>query len=299
MIITEIGELARGLYAIGNMIFPAFVITGRQNIMIDAGIAVMGPVYLPGLVSLLGEDRKLDKLLITHSHFDHVGAASYLKKKIPGLEIGASPLCREALSRPRVVEIIRTLSEDYEGNFMNKVPDEETSFESFEIDIDLNDNMEFDLGDDMIIKVIATPGHTHDCVSFYLPHVRALIPGESGGMPNDELEIFPEFLSSFDDYMASLRKFDVLDVDMILLPHGKFLTGEHAEGYFERSIEHTLAFKDKLVKLLNRFDGDQEKVAEEILLMDPVGRALNEQQGSKAFLLSLKAQINVIAKREN
>lgn len=294
MIIQQTGRLARGLYAVGNMIFPGYVLTGRQNILFDAGISAMGPVYLDELSKLLGDPERLDILLITHAHFDHIGGAAYLKEKIPSLRIGASPKIRDVLNRPKVIQKIQNILKEYDNIYTNGNIDEEAVFKPFKIDIDLADGMEFALGDDITVRAIETPGHTPDCFCFYIPHAAALVSGEALGMPDPEMNILPEFLSSYEDYMASLEKMAKLDVNMILLPHGAVLTDEHASGYIEKSISASREFRDKIIKAIELHNGNIDKVTE-TMSEDPVAKAISEQQGKSAFILNLKAQIKTVA----
>jgi glyoxylase-like metal-dependent hydrolase (beta-lactamase superfamily II) len=290
MIIREPGKIAPGLYAVGNMIFPGYVLNGKQTIMFDAGISAMGPVYLEELNKL---NFRLNTLLITHAHFDHIGGAAYLKKRIPELKIGASPRMRDVLNRPKVLQNIEKILREYDMVYSRSRPDKDAAFGTFAIDIDLKDGMIFDLGEGITVEAIETPGHTPECYCFYIPHAKAIISGEALGMPDEKMNILPEFLSSYDDYMNSLRKMSVLDVRMILLPHGAVLTEEHAADYISRSIDASRIFKDKILQAIELYNGDMDRVIE-AMAEDPVAKAIGEQQGKSAFLLNLKAQIKTV-----
>ncbi|MCU0822672.1 MAG: MBL fold metallo-hydrolase [Spirochaetes bacterium] len=291
MIIREPGMLAPGLRAAGNMIFPGYLLTGKKTMMFDTGISAMGPVYCEELDML---NITLDTVLITHAHFDHIGGAAYLKKRVPGLKIGASPRMRDVLTRPRVIRNIEKILSEYDNVYSGGRVDKDAAFGTFGIDIDLKDGMIFDLGDGITVEAIETPGHTPECCCFYIPHIKAIISGEALGMPDEKLNILPEFLSSYDDYMNSLRKMVKFDVRMILLPHGAVLTEEHAADYISRSIDASDIFKDKILHAIKTCDGDMEKVIE-VMSEDPVAKAIGEQQGRSAFLLNLRAQIKTVA----
>jgi glyoxylase-like metal-dependent hydrolase (beta-lactamase superfamily II) len=295
MTLHKTGRLARNLIAIGTVRYPAYIATGRENVMMEAGISAMGPRYYEELKRVLGDPNKLDKLFLTHSHFDHIGTVPYLKRRIPNLKIGASALVKDVIGRPGAVKVIKRLSEEYERKFLGSPIGAESEFAPFDIDIEFTDGMEFDLGGGVVIKTIATPGHTRDSFCFYLPHARALVSGEAVGMPYSENYVSAEFLSSYEDYLASIARIAPLDIEMILLPHDRVLAGEEVEGYFEKSIETAKSYKDKLVEVTGQCGGDLEAAAERIA-SEPDFQDKISKQGKSAFMLNLKAQLKHISK---
>ncbi len=292
MIIQETGTIADGLHVIGNMVFPGYVLTGDKSLMFDSGISAMGETYLRDLKKLLG-NKDLDMLLLTHAHFDHIGSVAWLKKQFPDMKIGASPKMRDVLNRPEVIQNIKKILHEYDRAYSYGPINPEAAFDTFDVDIELHDGMEIDVGKNIKVQAIETPGHTSECYCFYIPHIKAIVSGESLGMPDPNLDILPEFLSSYDDYMESLKRMSKLDIDMILLPHGAILTAEHASDYIDKSITASEVFKDKIMQNIDMHDGDVDKIIESIS-QDPVAKAICEQQGKSAFELSLKAQIKAV-----
>ena len=119
MILESKGKIADGLYAIGSPDLPVFLWTGKTPSLFDAGMTFMGPIYFKDLQTLLGDVRRLRYLFITHSHYDHCGSAAYLKRKIPGLQIGASARAAEVWKRPNAIQMIQNLSKAAEENFQD------------------------------------------------------------------------------------------------------------------------------------------------------------------------------------
>jgi glyoxylase-like metal-dependent hydrolase (beta-lactamase superfamily II) len=231
MIKESAGKISDKLYAIGNPALPAFLIPGKVPALFDAGMTFMGPYYLKELKSYMEDPGRLQYLLLTHSHYDHCGSAPFLKKKIPGLNIGGSRLAAEVWKRPNAIRLIQSLSGDHEERFKWLIGDEDVSFHTLEIDLILEDGSELILGDGIRVRVIATPGHTRDAVSFYLPEWEVLIAGEAVGVYDRNFEIRPEFLSSYEDYIASLEKLAPLDINLLLMAHSYVLTEDDARSY--------------------------------------------------------------------
>jgi len=99
---------------------------------------------------------------------------------------------------------MRTLSSTFEKNFRDIIGNEDVSFTPVAVDLILRDGDELDYGGGWKVRVIETPGHTKDSLSYYIPRIKTLIAGEAVGIYNNS-EIQPEFSSSYIDYMASLE----------------------------------------------------------------------------------------------
>jgi len=297
MIKESNGKISDRLYAVGNPDLPAFLLPGKKPALFEAGMTYMGPTYLKELNALLGDAGHLRYLLLTHSHYDHCGAAPFLKRKIPGLQIGASRPAAEILQRPNAVSLIRSLSQDPEERSKLMIGDEDISFHCLEVDLLLADGAELVLGDGDRVRIIATPGHTRDALSFYLPEWKTLIAGEAVGAFDRYFNIRPEFLSSYDDYLASLERLAGLDIQILVMAHSYVLTGEEARGYTARSIEATGRFKKRIETLLDRWGGDQEAVVKSIFKED-YEDAQAILQDEEPFRINLKAKVKVIAEKK-
>ncbi len=297
MIIPSTGKIAERLYAIGNPVLPAYLLTGEIPVLFDAGISFMGPTYLKDLHQNLGDAGRLRTLFLTHAHFDHCGSAPYLKRKIPHLKIAASRLAGEVFKRPSAVELIRTLNREMEQKFQSFVGDEDVSFEPLEVDLVLEEGPEVVLGNGERVQVIATPGHTRDAVCYYLPRLKALITGEAVGVYDREMKIQAEFLASYDDYLASLEKLRRLPMEIILMGHGYVLTGQEARGYIEKSMAETGEFRKRIEADLQRLGKKQGEVVQKIFQEDYVERKASLQE-PKPYLLNLTAKVRCIAEEK-
>jgi len=293
MILEQTGKICDGLYATGYHFIPAFLLTSPEPVLFDAGVAAMGPHYLRDIETCLGSADALKYLLLTHSHYDHCGAAPFLKGAIPGLKIGAAVHAAEVLRRPNAVKLIRALNENFVKVFGDTIGEEEIPFDPVKVDLILKDGDELDLGGGWTVRVIETPGHTNDSLSYYIPKIKTLIPGEAVGVFHSEA-VHPEFSSGYNDYRASLEKLTALDVEILPLAHRHILTGDDARKYLKDSLAATVSFKRRIKDYLDRFNGDREKVVKKILGEDYDDTVLM-QQDKKSFTLNLQAQVRVVA----
>jgi len=294
MIIESKGKIADGLFAVGAPELPAFLLTGTTPALFDAGMTVMGPLYLRNIKALLGDETPLRYIFLTHAHFDHSGACPYLKRNINGLQVGAHPLAAETLRKPKAVELIRSLSRDYEDRHAAQAGREDISFDALQVDILLEDGMDFDLGGGLGFRVVATPGHTRDSISFYIPKLKALITGEAIGVYDRDMTIHPEFLASYQDYLASLEKLACLETDILLMAHYYTLTGEDARGYIAKSIARTKIFRQRIEACLHDLHGDREAVVKRIFREDYEGTGAILQE-ARPYLINLAAKVKAVA----
>jgi 2-aminobenzoylacetyl-CoA thioesterase len=294
MIIDSKGKINEGLYAIGTAELPAYLLDGATPALFDSGMTFAGPLYLEGLKTCLGDENRLSYLFLTHSHFDHSGAGPYLKKRIKGLKVGAHKLAADTFKKPNAVELIRSLSRDYEEKYLKAEDMEVVAFDSLEVDIIVEDGTEFDLGGGLSFRVIATPGHTKDSISFYIPKLKALITGEAVGVYDKNFTIHPEFLASYNDYLASLEKLALLDLDILMMSHFFTLTGDDAAGYVSKAIAGTKAFRERIENYLKSADGDRETVVRRIYKEDfeDTGAILQE---ARPYLINLQAKVRAVA----
>jgi 2-aminobenzoylacetyl-CoA thioesterase len=294
MILESKGTIVEDLYAIGNAALPAFLWKGKVPVLFDAGMTFMGPIYFRDLENQLGDAWKLRYLFITHSHFDHCGSAPYLKRKIPGVKIGASSKAAEVWTRPNAIQLIQNLSKGAEERFKAQIGEEYVLFDRLDVDIPLEDGSEIDLEEDARVRVISTPGHTRDAVSFYLPWIKTLICGEAVGTLNRDGSVRPQFLASDRDYLDSLAKLRGLDISILVMAHLHILTGADVQNHISRSIDATVVFRQRIEKELAAAHGDPQAAGEKIFQEDFREKKIILQE-ERPYRINLTAQVKTIA----
>lgn len=290
------GRVHELIHAIPNSWYPTYVIQGnKKNLMVDAGVNLLGPRYLTSIKDVLGSARRLHYLFLTHSHYDHVGSANYLKRYIPDLKIGAHERLAGLLQKPSVLETMNRLSNHHIKLLKYNTADEDLTLRSFAVDITLKHGDKFDLGG-LTCLVYETPGHTKDSLSFYFPEIKALFPSESVGVLQGETgsEMQVEFLSSFQDYIHSLEFMIALKPEIVCLAHGWVLNAKDAMDFLRRSLEETFQYRGLIENYLRKAGGDVERAIQEMMHeeYDIKGGIYQERA---AFVTNLNAQVRHIA----
>ena len=166
------------------------------------------------ILAALGE-RKLDAIVLTHSHFDHTGAAAELR------EATGAPVIASAIDAP-------VISGDEE------LPRDDRPFETCPVDRTVKDGDKVQVGG-MTWKVIATPGHTPGSICLFdIPQFGNHPKGLPVLLSGDTL--FAGTIGRTDfkggsmaDMRASLKKLAALPDDTAVLPGHNNLTTIGAE----------------------------------------------------------------------
>lgn len=296
MNITAIGNVGPGLYVLGSNRMPSYLMVGKRPILFEGGLSCLGPAYKKDLNEILN-GRSPEILFLTHVHFDHCGGAGFLKKSFPGMRIAGSKKASEIITRPGALGVIAELNQ-VAGEVVRKWhPDlvSEESFQPFQIDRILSDGDRIELEDDLCIEVLATPGHTWDSLSYYLPRQKILFASESAGLIDHTGFMITEFLVDYEAYLDSIRRLSVLDVDILCQGHGSVFTGQEAKTFFGRSLQAAREFKERIEDYLRIEGGDIPKTIHRIKQFEYDPKP-EPKQPEPAYLLNIEARVRHLAK---
>jgi glyoxylase-like metal-dependent hydrolase (beta-lactamase superfamily II) len=153
----------------------AYLIYGKQFCMVDSGIAPAKEMVFDYLRKTRHDPNEVRWLLQTHSHGDHIGLSSEIKK-ISGCQVAA-----HAGEKDWIEDIDKQYRERPTPTFRTYVQN------GTKVDRVVKDGDVLDLGGGDSLKVIHTPGHSAGSISFvYLPD-GALFSGDAipvaGGLP--------------------------------------------------------------------------------------------------------------------
>jgi len=284
------------LTVIGNSFYPCYLIQGsRKNLLIDSGVNVIAPVYTRLLDEALGNKNRLDYLFLTHSHYDHVGSSTYIKRLIPALKIGAHERIAPLLQKESALTMMNNLSEAQRSRFTGITGNEDVRIAPITVDITFREGDAIDLGG-LTCRVYEVPGHTRDSLAYYIPEIGALFSGEAAGVAEgkERREPHVEFLASYDDYLASLEKMISLNPQILCAAHGGVLMGDDATDFLRRSYAATPVYRRLIEQYLAEAAGDIPR-AIEMMVREEYDRKGVTAQERNAYITNLTAQVKHIA----
>ena len=111
MRIRKPGKIRDRLWFLGSEESCIYLLEGEnESIFVSGGLSYLVPDILRQLKEFRIDEARIKKILILHSHFDHVGIVPFFKRQIPELEILASARGWEILGLPRAVQTINEFS---------------------------------------------------------------------------------------------------------------------------------------------------------------------------------------------
>ena len=297
MIFKNTGKIIDDLYMVGPPAMPVYLLDGEKPAIFDAGLAFLGKIYADGIRQVLGR-RNLHYCFLTHSHFDHCGSVAVLKKEFSGLKVVASEKAKNVLGRPNALALIRKLTQAAEqmAKSIGIELAEFERFEPFEVDVTLKDGEFIALSPDLTVQVLETPGHTRDCLSYFIPQKKVLLCSEAAGVPDTAGYVVSEALVDFDQYYESMRRLSEVEYEVLCLGHRQALNGQDANNYFQKSMTHCRDFLNLVETSLIEEGGDVQKVIARVKAIeyDPIQEP---KQIEPAYLLNLEAKVNAIQRR--
>lgn len=175
-----------------------FLVEGKELALIDSGVKGSETVVLQHLRSLGRRPRELKKLILTHSHPDHMGAAREIVEAT-GCEVLAHAQERAWIEDPSLQRAARPVP-GFDSLVSGPVA----------VDMLVEDGDRIDVGRGSL-TVVATPGHSPGHISLWSPEGRTVITGDAVPVPG-ELPIYDDAFSS----LASLRRVRGLGAEVML-----------------------------------------------------------------------------------
>ena len=185
--------------------------------MIDTGTASNYKRLVTCLAELGLNPRDIHLIILTHEHFDHIGATAPFSNTAV---IAAHPLAANKIElHDEFVVLAKYL--DVEAR-------------TIRADIWLNENSLIDMGN-YRLQVLHTPGHCSGCICLYEPNHKFMFTGDTvlaGG-------VLPGIMGSgnISDYIKSLQKLNSLKLDEFYPGHGEI--SKNPSEDLTRALENT------------------------------------------------------------
>ncbi len=198
-------------------LIASYVLRGEQTAVIETGPTSSIPNLLSGLKELDVNLENIAYVAISHIHIDHGGGAGTLMKTLPNASVIVHSKGAPHLQDP---EKLWASSQETLGSVADifgkpePVPEDQI--------LVATDNMTFNLGKDLSLKVIEAPGHASHNLSYYEQCNHGVFPGDAAGAYIPEFDaVFPTTPPPFrpDIALVSLEKLIALNPAVLYYSH--------------------------------------------------------------------------------
>jgi hydroxyacylglutathione hydrolase len=172
-----------------------------KNVLIDTGISSNRDNLVECLKQVRLKLEDIDLVVLTHEHFDHIGAAAFFFK--------TAVIAAHRLAANKI---------ELQDEFVTLTRYHDAASKPFYAHLWLEDDALIALGN-YELRVIHTPGHTSGCICVYEPNERLLFSGDTVFANGTLSEIATS--GNISDYVNSLQRLSSLKIVEMCPGHGR------------------------------------------------------------------------------
>ncbi len=226
MRIRKPGKVREGIWCLGREESGVYLLEGDDSSMIvSGGMSYIVSDILQQFNEFGIDEKRIKKLLILHSHFDHVGIVPFIKRRHPKIEVYASQRGWEVLQMDKAILTIN----EFGRNVARRMGKGDV-YSAYDLEwrkdvsgTTIREGDRIDLGG-LEVSILEIPGHSSCCIAAYVPELKALFPTDGGGIPFDKT-IVSSGNSNYTQYQQSLERLKDLEVDYYCADHYGYVTG--------------------------------------------------------------------------
>ncbi len=251
------GKVTENLWYLGREEAGVYIFEGRDDaILINGAMSYILPDVLEQMKTFGINAKKIRKILILHSHFDHVGIVPYFKRKYPGIDVYASAPAWKIFAMPKAIEVMNSYSK-----LSAKWWGIESTIDAYDLDwrddiagLTLAEGDKIDLGD-VSLLILDTPGHSNCSITAYEPGMKAIFASDAAGIPYRDF-CFPSMNTNITQYLDSLEKLKPLPVSYLCGDHYGYITGDEASSFLDLTFQEGVKWRAVMEDIYRRHGGD-------------------------------------------
>lgn len=290
-------ELPRPLVRVtGGPGGEAILILGSEKTALyDCGMACFADNLIENLKTVLNaEGKNLDYILLSHTHYDHIGALPYVLQVWPEAQVCGLQKAKEVFAHPNARATMERLGNNAKALY--GVEGIEITAAGMRVDRVLADGDSISLGAETI-TAYETKGHTDCSASYLLSPEKILFTSESTGMQVTSMLVQTSPLKSYDDCFTSAARLKTFDVNDLILPHYGRLPSFRNQTYFDDFIKEAELEQHMLEEAIRQGLSDDELL--QLHMRRYWSEKRNKAQPFAAYALNTQIIIRQLRKKLN
>ena len=263
MRIEQPGKVSDRITLLGRNESCVYLVDGKDEYAIlGGGMTYIAQDVMAQVKAADIDVEKIKRLVIHHSHFDHVGIVPFLKQQWPWIKITASVRAKELLLQENVVAGIVALNQMMLPKKDQGQLRESLDIKTLGVDETVLQGDVLSCGD-LDFEVIDVPGHSSCSMAIYIPGEKVLSASDSAGIIYGEM-VFAAANSNFDLYQESLKKMAEYEVAIHLFEHYGALIQPVGNRFMKQSMADAMTMRQMVEEIYDSTRDEQKTV--ELLL---------------------------------
>lgn len=218
-------EIANGVYHIHGSRSNIFLLADSDLTLIDTGMPGDDKIILNTIKEIGRNPHEIKHILVTHAHMDHIGSVSSMKKETGAKIVASKEEIDYIEGRKKMWTMGRT---GFGGKIFKTIMFVMETFVwkygSAKVDIPCDDGEKTNSFGG--IEAIATPGHSHGSLSFYIKERGMLFTGDAlSSIPTLRTPL-KAGCSDHEKALISVKKISGLSFGMLFPGHGAPITSD-------------------------------------------------------------------------
>ena len=271
------------------------ILGSEKTALYDCGMACFADNLIENLKTVLNaEGKTLDYILLSHTHYDHIGALPYVLQVWPEAQVCGLQKAKEVFAHPNARATMERLGNNAKALY--GVEGIEITAAGMRVDRVLADGDSIRLGAETI-TAYETKGHTDCSASYLLSPEKILFTSESTGMQVTSMRVQTSPLKSYDDCFASAARLKTFDVNDLMLPHYGRLPSFRNQTYFDDFIKEAELEQHMLEEAIRQGLSDDELL--QLHMRRYWSEKRNKAQPFAAYALNIQIIIRQLRKKLN
>ena len=271
----------------------ALLILGTEKTALyDCGMACFSQNLIYNIKSVLfKENRTLDYVFLSHTHYDHIGALPYVLNQWENAVVCGSEKAKSVFESTGALKTIEEL-----GNKAKKIygcDDIEITSKGMRVDVVLRDGDCISLGTEKIIA-FETKGHTDCSMSYLLTPQGIMFASESTGVQVADKRVDPSPLKSFDETIQVAQRLKQIPFNYLIVPHFGLVPEYMNTEFFDNYIKAAQKEKNLINNWIRQGLSEEEILKKHIEVYRSDG--CNNAHPYEAYELNTRIIINNLIK---